>query len=81
MINADHIKERWVQVLFYSNENDEPQHVHVQKGNAEGKLWLAPKLEIVYMFDFTNAEVKQIAVISFEYLEQFKRDWNGYFNK
>jgi hypothetical protein len=23
---------------FYSNENNEPVHVHVTKGNAEGKI-------------------------------------------
>jgi len=33
------------------------------------------------MHGFTNAEVRQIAVTAFEYLEKFKMDWNGYFNK
>jgi len=28
---------------FYSNENDEPAHIHVEKGDAEGKIWLVPK--------------------------------------
>jgi len=24
--------------FFYSNENNEPIHIHVTKGNAEGKI-------------------------------------------
>jgi Domain of unknown function (DUF4160) len=34
--------------FFYSNENDEPAHVHVEKGNAEGKTWLEPTLSVAY---------------------------------
>jgi hypothetical protein len=25
---------------FYSNERDEPPHIHVAKADAEGKFWL-----------------------------------------
>ncbi len=32
--------------FFYSNENNEPVHVHVTKGNADGKIWLEPVLNI-----------------------------------
>jgi hypothetical protein len=34
-----------------------------------------------YLNGFTNAETRQIAVIVFEYLEQFKAQWHGYFNQ
>ena len=26
--------------FFYSNENDEPRHVHVRAGDDEAKFWL-----------------------------------------
>lgn len=32
--------------FFYSNENNEPAHVHITKGNAEGKVWLEPSSDI-----------------------------------
>lgn len=35
--------------FFYSNENNEPAHVHVTKGNANSKIWLEPVLNIAYM--------------------------------
>lgn len=28
--------------FFYSNENNEPAHIHVKKADAEAKIWLAP---------------------------------------
>jgi hypothetical protein len=28
--------------FFYSNEQDEPPHVHVEKGDGEAKFWLQP---------------------------------------
>lgn len=27
---------------FYSNENNEPVHIHVKKDNLVGKIWLGP---------------------------------------
>lgn len=40
--------------FFYSNENNEPIHIHIEKGNATGKVWLDPLIEIAYMRDFTK---------------------------
>lgn len=28
--------------FFYSNENDEPKHVHVRADDNEAKFWLEP---------------------------------------
>lgn len=67
--------------FFYSNENDEPPHIHIQKGDAEGKIWLHPTMEVAYMYGFSKSEVKQIVVIAFEYSEHFKTEWNGHFGK
>jgi hypothetical protein len=44
--------------FFYSNENDEPAHVHVEKGDAEGKIWLEPNLTAAYFRGFSSAEQK-----------------------
>ena len=57
---------------FYSNEHTEPIHIHIQKGDSEGKVWLSPKIEFAYMYGFTNGELKEIATIIFEFSEQFK---------
>jgi hypothetical protein len=67
--------------FFYSSENNEPAHVHVTKGDANGKIWLLPNMEVAYMHGFTNSEIKSIIRIIDTYLESFKSRWNEYFNK
>ena len=42
--------------FVYSNENNEPGHVHVKKGSGEGKIWLEPTLEIAWMYGFSSRE-------------------------
>ena len=41
---------------FYSNEGNEPMHVHVVKGDAECKYWLHPdRFDIVEDFEYKAA--------------------------
>jgi hypothetical protein len=65
--------------FFYSNENSEPIHVHVEKGSAVCKIWLEPKIEIAYMSGFSTREVKEINSIVINYSDLFKNKWNEYF--
>jgi len=37
-------------LFFYANERNEPPHIHVQKGEADGKYWL-----LVDEFDLDKA--------------------------
>jgi hypothetical protein len=67
--------------FFYSNETDEPVHVHVTKGDAAGKVWLEPQLEIMYLRGFTNAEEKRILQIVEANSELFKEKWHEHFSK
>ena len=34
--------------FFYSNEGNEPMHIHVGKAGGIGKIWLEPDVEINY---------------------------------
>ena len=67
--------------FFYSNENDEPAHVHITKGNANGKVWLEPNIAIAYMYGFTNAEQKNIMEIIGDNYATLINKWNEYFNQ
>ena len=66
--------------FFYSNENDEPIHIHVKKGNAEGKIWLEPLVEIAYLLRFTNGEEREIMDIVSNNEELLKQKWNEHFH-
>ena len=40
-------------LFFYSNEGNEPIHIHAQKGDAESKYWLFPdRFEIEEDFEY-----------------------------
>ncbi len=67
--------------FFYSNENDEPIHVHVTKGDGAGKIWLEPSTRLVYLNGFSKADEKAILKIVDAHADEFKRKWNEYFNK
>ena len=69
-----------IRFFFYSNENDEPIHVHVTKGDANGKIWLEP-IQVEYLFGFSNSEQKDILEVVQTNAENFKTKWNEYFNK
>lgn len=67
--------------FFYSMEGGEPPHIHVVKGNAEGKIWLEPQVKASYLHGFTNAEEKIILSVLKEQEVYFKQKWHEYFNK
>ncbi len=67
--------------FFYSNENNEPAHIHIVKGNGNGKIWLDPVIAVAYFFRFTPAEEKEIISIIKENAEAFKNKWHEYFGK
>jgi hypothetical protein len=52
--------------FFYSNENSEPVHVHVEKGSAEAKIWMDPIKE-QYAYGFKRGERKEILALVKEY--------------
>ena len=66
---------------FYSNESNEMPHLHVEKGNAEAKVWLEPEVREEYFIGFNPKEKKNVMKIIYENLETFKKKWYDHFNK
>jgi hypothetical protein len=67
--------------FFYSNENNEPIHVHVNKADANGKIWLEPSISIEYLSGFTKSEEREILEIVDANVDNFKNKWNEYFTQ
>ena len=65
---------------FFSDERQEPPHVHVAKGKGAGKLWLQP-VRIAYTYDFTPAELRRVRELTFEHQAAFVERWNEYFGR
>jgi Domain of unknown function (DUF4160) len=66
--------------FFYSNENDEPVHIHVEKAEDAAKFWLNP-VELEYNYGFSSRELKQIESIVKQNSNTLIAKWNEYFNK
>jgi hypothetical protein len=64
---------------FYSNEGDEPRHVHVEKGSSFGKIWLEPKIKPAYFSGFTPNEIRNIVDIVEINLATLIDKWNEHF--
>jgi hypothetical protein len=65
--------------FFYSNENNEPVHIHVSKGDAEAKYWITPNLEEVYAYGFKSKERKEIKILVKNNADKIIEKWNEFF--
>lgn len=63
---------------FFSDERQEPPHVHVKRGNGFAKLWLRP-VEFAFSRSLTRAELRRIRELTFEHQVLFIERWHGYF--
>ena len=73
--------ENGFRFYFYSNENHEPCHIYIEKGDAYEKIWLERDFEIWYLLDFTKQEIKKITTLTNKNIIHFRNKWNAYFSK
>jgi hypothetical protein len=64
---------------FYSNENDEPPHIHIIRGEGSAKYWLYPEIEETYSYGFTVQEQRRIKILLKQNSEQLIQAWHEYF--
>lgn len=67
--------------FFFSGDTSEPIHVHVKKGDGDGKIWIEPEIRIAYLVDFNKQEEKQIMEIVEQNRQMIKDKWNEFFGK
>ncbi len=67
--------------FFYSNEENEPIHIHYQKAEKECKYWLDTKnfgLKEAFSYNMNSKEKRQVKKIIFEYFEYIEREWTDF---
>ena len=71
---------RWgrYRAFFYSNEGEEPAHVHVRAGDNEVKLWLHD-LSVAVNMGFPAHELGDIIRHVRLHCEQLLAAWNDHF--
>ena len=63
---------------FFSNEADEPPHVHVKRGKAICKFWLSP-LALSNSQGFPNHELNKIERLIREHGTTIEDAWHEHF--
>ncbi len=61
--------------FFFSNEGQEPPHIHVKAGGDEAKFWLSP-VALAANYGFNAHELNEIQQLVDEYRELLLEAWN-----
>ncbi|MDF1483476.1 DUF4160 domain-containing protein [Extensimonas sp. H3M7-6] len=64
--------------FFYSNENGEPAHIHVQRERALAKFWLSPVM-LASSTGFSAQELGKLSTVVREHAMLFSEAWNEFF--
>ena len=64
--------------FFYSNEGEEPAHVHVEQAGAVAKFWLDP-VSLASSSRFTGRELRRLERVVNEHQQRLLEAWNEYF--
>jgi Domain of unknown function (DUF4160) len=66
--------------FFFSNEGDEPPHIHVQREQRHAKLWLR-SVRLAVSHGFSGAECRKLERIVVEHRDEFMAAWQDYFHE
>jgi hypothetical protein len=64
---------------FYSNDSNEPPHVHIDRDDLSAKFWLDP-VQLAKNLGFRDHEVNKIQSIVIEQRTRFLEAWNEFFS-
>lgn len=65
--------------FFFSNENGEPPHIHVERDDAYAKFWLNPEVVLARSSGFRAHEINELRIIAVANRESFLRTWHEHF--
>jgi len=64
---------------FYSNEQGEPAHIHIQRERMLAKFWLQPVM-LASSTRFSPKELRKLEVLVSENKNTLLEAWNEYFS-
>ena len=67
--------------FFYSNEGNEPIHVHCQKGDAEAKYWLDINtfdISQAHAYNMSAKDKRTVRRIIFNHFDHIVEEWNNF---
>ncbi len=61
-------------LFFFSNERDEPPHLHVERAENYAKFWLLP-VTLASAVGYNAAELRRLRALVDESAEAFNKKW------
>jgi len=74
------LREKGYRFFFFSNESQEPPHVHVQQAERYAKFWLSP-VRLAKNVGFRRNEITQLGKIVSEKKRFLLKVWYGHLGK
>jgi len=71
-------------LFFYSNESNEPIHIHAEKAGMECKYWLDVEeydLKEAYVYNLTVQAKREIKKIIYDHFDYIVSEWNNHLKK
>jgi hypothetical protein len=65
--------------FFYSRENAEPPHIHVESGDKVAKYWLQP-VKMASSKRFGAHELTEVRALVDEHSSEFLKAWHDHFD-
>ncbi len=68
-------------LFFYSNEGNEPIHIHARKAEMECKFWIKIKeydIEAAYTRSVKPRDAREIRKIIFDHFEYIIQQWDDF---
>ena len=72
------LRVRGCRFFFFSREDQEPRHIHVEQAERYAKFWLEP-IELVESRGFRGSELRELHSIIAEHREKFIIAWDEHF--
>lgn len=60
--------------FFFSRENNEPPHIHVETAENAAKFWLSP-IELSWAVGYNSKEIRQIRELVEQHKDLFLEKW------
>ena len=74
------LKEGPYRLFFYSNEGNEPPHIHVEYENSTAKFWLNP-VELVRNHGIASHRLTKVQSLVQEHRTQLLEAWHEHFSE
>ena len=74
------LKTQGYRFFFFSQEGNEPPHIHIEHGDKVSKYWLKP-IQLARSYGFRSHELAKIRILVIEHNKLFLEKWDEYFSR